>query len=346
MSRADDFIQQHATDGTLTTEQAAQLLELAMGDTGAQPESSEAPAAAPEQQQPEPSGEQPQAQAADPDPADAVLMAKDGVHTIPYERLTEARQQAQQYKGQLEEKLTRMQDLEQELAAARAAAQQPASVEPKAPDVEQEADIKVLRRQLREAIYEGDDDKAEALEDQIDSLTAKRQVSIAEQRVADLRKEIESLQKHKQEDAAAAHFRSIYEKHPDADSIAESKELFEWINAQVNSVPSAVRADVRAGYERVLQSGSALEVVELLDAFKKDAGRTQPEAQADARAAARAAVAGIKPPVPASLSDIPGGTAGPSNKFETLASLAPADLSSAMAGMNAEQIEAFLNRNG
>lgn len=342
MSRADDFIQQHATDGTLTTEQAAQLLELAMGDTGTSPDSSEAPAAAPEQQQPEPSGEQPQAQAAEPEPADAVLMAKDGKHTIPYERLTEARQQAQQYKGQLEEKLTRMQDLEQELAAARAAAQQPASFEQKAPDVEQEADIKVLRRQLREAIYEGDDDKAEALEDQIDSLTAKRQVSIAEQRVADLRKEIESLQKYKQEDAAAAHFRAIYEKHPDADSIAESKELVEWINSQVNSVPSAVRADVRAGYERVLQSGSAQEVVELLDAFK--VGRNQ-QPPADLKAAAQQAVAKAAAAAPASLSDIPGGRVAPTSRDEALASMSGPELADAMASMTPEQIEAYLSRS-
>lgn len=342
MTTADDFIQQHAPDGSMTAEQAAQLLELAMGDTGVKPDSSEAPAAAPEQQQPEPSGEQPQAQAAEPEPADAVLMAKDGKHTIPYERLTEARQQAQQYKGQLEEKLTRMQELEQELAAARAAAQQPDSVEQKAPDVEQEADIRVLRRQLREAIYEGDDAKAEALEDQIDSLTAKRQISIAEQRVSDLRKEIESLQQHKQEDAAAAHFRAIYEKHPDADSIAESKELVEWVDAQVDALPSAVRADVRAGYQRVLSSGSAQEVVELLDAFK--AGRNQ-QPPADLKAAAQQAVAKAAAAAPASLSDIPGGRVAPASRDEALASMSGPELADAMASMTPEQIEAYLSRS-
>lgn len=341
MTTADDFIQQHAVDGTMTAEQAAQLLELAMGDTGAQPESSAAPAAAPEQKQPEPSGEQSQAHAPEPEPADAVLLAKDGKHTIPYERLTEARQQAQQYKGQLEEKLTRMQELEQELAAARAAAQQPASVEQKAPDVEQEADIKALRRQLREAIYEGDDAKAEALEDQIDSLTAQRQVSIAEQRVADLRKEIESLQKYKQEDAAAAHYRAIYEKHPDADSIAESKELVEWIDAQVNALPSAVRADVRAGYERVLSSGSAEEVVELLDAFKAGRNQQQP---ADLKAAAQQAIAKAAAAAPASLSDIPGGRVAPTSRDEALASMSGPELADAMANMTPEQIEAYLSR--
>lgn len=341
MSTADDFIQQHATDGSMTAEQAAQLLELAMGDTGKQPDSSETPAAAPEQKQPAPSPEQPKPQA-ELEQADLVLLAKDGKHTIPYERLTEARQQAQQYKGQLEEKLTRMQELEQELAAVRAAAQQPASVEQKTPDVEQEADIKALRRQLREAIYEGDDGKAEALEDQIDSLTAKRQVSIAEQRVADLRKEIESLQMHKQEDAAAAHYRAIYEKHPDADSIAESKELVEWIDSQVAAVPSAVRADVRAGYERVLSSGSAQEVVELLNAFK--AGRNPQQSAESLKAAAQQAVAKAAAAAPASLSDIPGGRVAPTSRDEALASMSGPELADAMASMSPEQIEAYLSR--
>lgn len=336
MSDVNEFIQANAEGGQLTTEQAAQLLELAMGDTGVRPDSSEAPDAAANEGIQQPDNAEAGA-ATEPDPATAVIQAKDGVHTIPYERLTEARQQVQQYKGQLEEQAERLQTMEQELAAARAASQQRED----AGESSTAADRNLaVAEQAMEMGVDPDlfgDFSEEAIAKGVATLV-KQQI---EQALAPMRNQ--QLQQQQLE-AASTHENAIYTAHPDADAIGESRELSEWITAKVESMPVGVRASVRSGYEQVLSAGTAQEVVDLLDAFKRDTGRTQPAA--DAKSAAKAAIAGIKPPVPASLSDIPGGTAGPSSRFETLANLAPADMSTAMSGMSPEQIEAFLNRNG
>lgn len=335
-NNSNEFIQANAVDGRLDAEQAAQLLELVMGDTGSAPESSEPPAAAAnEGTQP---AEAPQASTpSEPDPANAVIQARDRVHTIPYERLTEARQQAQQYRSQLEAEQARSQELERDLEAARAAAQQraDAGIAPTQADNNLAAAEQALAMGVDPDLF--GDFSEEAI--------AKAVATLVDQRVNDtLSKALAPLQQKQAEEAATAHEQAIYAAHPDAGDIAESRELVEWINAKVESMPVGVRDSVRAGYQRVLDQGSADEVVDLLDAFKKDSGRTQPAA--DAKAAAKAAVAGAKTPVPASLSDIPGGTAGPSSKFEALASMNPADMGEAMAAMSPEQIEAFLNRNG
>lgn len=341
----DEFIQANADDGQLTTEKAAELLELAMmGDTGTLPESSEAPGAATDE------GAQPTAAAQagakndnenqenEPDPANAVIQAKDGVHTIPYDRLVEARQQAQQYKGQLEEQAARMEAMERELEAARAAAQQRAD----AGEGPTQADRNLAVAE--QAMEQGVD--PELFGDFSEEAIAKGVATLVKQQVDQVlrNQQLQQQQLQQQQEAASAHDQAIYTAHPDADAIGESRELAEWINAKVESMPTGVRASVRAGYEQVLASGTSQEVIDLLDAFKRETGRAQPAA--DVKSAAKAAVASAKAPIPASLSDIPGGTAGPSNKFEVLASLSPADLSEAMAGMNPEQIEAFLNRNG
>lgn len=331
-----EFIQAHAVDGLLDAEQAAKLLELAMGDTGSAPESSEPPAAAAKDGTQTEAAPQASAQT-EPEPANSVVQARDGVHTIPYERLTEARQQAQQYRTQLEAEQARRQQLEQELEAARAAAQQRAD----AGMAPTQADANLAAAE--QAMAQGVD--PDLFGDFSEEALAKGVAMLVDQRVNDaLSKALAPLQQKQQQEAATAHEQAIYAAHPDADAIAESRELVEWINAKVEAMPIGVRDAVRAGYERVLDQGSASEVVDLLDAFKRDSGRTQPAA--DAKAAAKAAVAGAKTPVPASLSDIPGGSAGPSSKFEALASMNPAEMSEAMAAMSPEQIEAFLNRNG
>lgn len=102
--------------------------------------------------------------------------------TVPHARFNEVNEQLKQ------ERAVRLQ-LEEELARARGAqqAQEPAS-EPKPQDQEKPADFdfKAARKQLREAIYEGDDAKAEQLEEEIEQQTELRQTRIAEQRAQEL----------------------------------------------------------------------------------------------------------------------------------------------------------------
>jgi hypothetical protein len=70
-----------------------------------------------------------------------------------------------------------------------------------------------------------------------------------------------------QEMTAERHFKAIGEKHPDFKDLAVSGEIDEWIG----SLP---RIDQR-NYLRVRQEGSTEEVIELLDRFKADTGKTQ-----------------------------------------------------------------------
>ncbi|HEY6612759.1 MAG TPA: hypothetical protein VIZ86_16720 [Pseudomonas sp.] len=342
-----EFIQANAVDGQLSAEQAAQLLELAMGDTGDMPDSSEPPAAAADAD--DQAAAAPQAGATpEPDPANAVILAKDGVHTIPYQRLTDARTEAQQYRDQLQQEQAQRQALEQELAAAKAAAQQraDAGVAPTQADANLAAAEQAMAQGISPDLF-GDFSEeaiAKGIATMMDQRVDQRVEAALEKALAPIRQQEQLKAEQEQKAAANAHESAIYGAHPDADSIGESQEFSAWINAKINAQPAYLRESTRAGYQQVLASGSAAEVIDLLSAFKGDTGRTQPAA--DAKSAAKAAVAGVKPSVPASLSDIPGGTAGPSNRFETLANLAPADMGDVMAGMSAEQIEAFLNRNG
>ena len=92
----------------MTPEQAAQFLELVEGDTGTKlPDTSSVPSAAPadaaastypaaELKPSKNAGEElPPPSDVQPDPANTVILAKDGKHTIPFAKLEEARREVQ-----------------------------------------------------------------------------------------------------------------------------------------------------------------------------------------------------------------------------------------------------------
>lgn len=342
---ADEFIQ--SIDGEMTAEQAAQLLELSMGDTeqsdsGGEPSTSreqegDAPVdgADADDEEETPSEEEEQQageEGEELDPANAVVLAKDGKHTIPYERLVEAREAEQASRAALE---AANQELEQLRAEARARAE--AGEAPTATDAQ--IDI------AQEAIDSGEDPdlfgdfSEEALKAGIQKLIDAKvaeKLSHVEQTLAPVQ------QRHAQE-AAKSHYDAIYQAHPDADSMAESQELSDWINAQ----PSFVRDN----YNAVLQQGSTEQVIELFDSFKSATGGTSDAQQAEAKgkdaeaikAAAKAKLAGKKPSVPNSLSDIPAGRTATASRIEAMADMTGTDLLDEMDDMTPEQIEQFLN---
>ncbi|RJG04615.1 DUF4043 family protein [Noviherbaspirillum sedimenti] len=83
MTTQTDFFQTHAPDDVLTPLQAAELLELAEGDTGALLENEGAPAlstATETNTEGQPGSSNAPAQPQEPDPANAVILAKDGKH--------------------------------------------------------------------------------------------------------------------------------------------------------------------------------------------------------------------------------------------------------------------------
>ena len=357
----------------LTAEQAAQLLELAEGDTGFDPDRSAAPATpsaandtseddeaarkAGEEQQQEQQAQAAAAQSpakpdttdgadkanggeAEPDPDNAVILAKDGKHTIPYDKLVQARESEREWKAKAEQ-------AQQELDVLRAQAQARADAGEQATQADKNAEA------AQAAIDAGADPglfgdfSEEALAAGIQKLVESRVEAVMKSVDASL----EPIHRQQQLTATEAHYQAIYQAHPDADSIVESKELDDWIKAQ----PSFAQA----GYRAALEAGTTDQVIELFDAFKQATG-TQVEApagaddkakeaaaaaqQPDPKAAAAAAIAKAKEQVPTSLTDVPGGAAGPANASEVVAAMDPASQLEAMSGWTPEQIEAHLNR--
>ena len=346
MNTTEQGIYQSLDGDKPSPEQAAQLLELALqGDTGAAaPEKGNEPGVTTGTGEAQPTGDAGKTgteggnagggEGNDPDPANTVILAKDGKHTIGFEKLVEARQSAQHYKAQLEA-------AQGELARLQAEAQQRADAGQTATQVDNQVATAqaAIDAGVDPAIF--GDFSEEALAKGIQTLVAAQVAAQVQQQVSQA---LAPLQQKQAQEAGNAHYEAIYAKHPDADSIAESKELADWIGSQ----PSFVQA----GYQAVLEKGTTSEVIELFDRFKQAtgiataAGAAGPQVNADqVRAQAKAAVASASGAVPTSLSDFPGGRPAGVTREEAMADMTGPDLLENMAAMTPQQIETFLNRS-
>ena len=223
-----------------------------------------------------------------------------------------------------------------ELAALRAQAEQRAAAGV-APTAADNASALVVQ-----ALETGDVDPA-IFGDFSESAMAKGIATLIKQGFTSLRQELEPIKAQHQTSEVEKHYGAIYQAHPDADSIAESQELDSWIASK----PSFVRDAYRAVLDPQ-GKGTAAQVIELFDTFKKETGATQaaaaPAHSVDPKAAAKAAIAAAQPAVPASLSDFPGGRAGASSRMEALDALSPADLVEALEAMPQAQRDLYLSR--
>lgn len=338
-----DFLDSNEVNGALTPLQAAQLLNLGgEGDTGAPAlETGGAPAttAAADNKTTDPTttatktndstgaapaGEAP-ATPAEPTKDNAVLLAKDGVHTIPYEKLEQARQGEQHWKAQAE--ATQL-----ELAALKAAAQERADAG-QAPTT---TDNQVAAAQA--AIEAGVD--PEIFGDFSEGALAKGIQTLVDQRVnsmvtAKLNEALAPLREQQAQGATDAHYGAIYDKHPDADSIYQSVELANWVKAQPSYAQPALQA--------VLDGGSTAQVIELFDHFKS-ATKAPVTTTAGLKDAARAAVASAQTSIPTSLSDIPGGRVSGISAHEQIAAMDPIAMANALAEMSQSERDRFLDR--
>ena len=200
------------TDNAVAMYQAAmrESEQAATGDTGDQPEHGGAPTTTTEQGDGKESSE---AQA-----EKQVLMAKDGVHTIPYEKLTEARSSAQQWQAQAEA-------AQQELQALRAEAQARAD-QGQAPT---RTDAMVA---AAEAAIDAGADPADFGDFSEEALVAGIRKTVSAQVQAEVAKALAPLRKQEQEQqqarersAVEAHHSAILTAHPDASSVVQSAEL-------------------------------------------------------------------------------------------------------------------------
>ena len=335
-SQLDNFLDSTiGTGGDLTPAQAAQLLSLGIqGDTGApSPDLSSGPAAAPA---PTDASPQPAAQP-EPEltPENAVIQAKDGKHTISYDKLVQARETARAAQTEAQALAAQLQAAQQQLAdlQAQAQARADAGQAPTATDNQVAAAQAAIDAGADPALF--GDFSEEALAKGITKLV-EQQVAA---RMAAIDAKLKPIEQQAATDATTAHFNAIYSAHPDADSIVESQEFAVWKGAQP--------AVVRAALDQALEKGSSTDVIEVFSAFKAATQQQSPPAAGKGAMtpaeAAKAAIAKAAMPVPASLSDIPGGRVAGTNVFEAMDTMNSHELLAATSNMTAEQIEAWLN---
>lgn len=143
------------------------------------------------------------------DDADKVIRAKDGKHTIPYEKLVEAREAEKSAKAEA-------QALRERIAQLEKGAEKPEGKTADDSDNSLFGDF-------------SDEDMKKGVEKLIQEKLAGYEANL------------------KQQEAAKAHYREIYTAHPDADSIVESRELKEWLDGQNPLVRKAFNDALKDG---------------------------------------------------------------------------------------------------
>ena len=322
MTKDSEFIQ--SLDGELTAEQVDQLIHGQEGDTDAQADDEgNEPGVTTDADDSKQKGE---ADDTELTAENAVVMARDNKHTIPFEKLVEAREGQKHWQAQAESARQELESLKAQAQSRADAGQAPTKQDNQIAAAEAAIDAGVDPELFG-------DFSEEALAAGINKLVQK-------QVEARLQSALAPYEKREAQTAAEAHYNAIYTAHPDADSVAQSQELTEWINSQ----PTFVRGSMSA----VMQQGSTDQVIELISAFKSATGSTQAAGNltADAvRATARQKAANARSDTPASLSDFPAGRAGATSRDEAMHDMSSGiDLATAMDDMTPEQIEQFLNR--
>lgn len=315
-----------ANGGKASPELAAQLLEQALNGDTANAENGSQPATTQvtEENTPKVEGQDGTLNA-----DNTVILAKDGKHTIPYDKLVEARNGEKEWKQRFDE-------AQQQLAQLQADAQERRDngIDPTVQDSQANIAQQAINEGVDPAIF-GDFDE-EGLTSGIQKLVDMRVEAMVDQRLKDV---LAPLQQQQAVSAEQAHFTEIFAVHPDAESIVESKEFSDWKNAQPSFLKDA--------YETVLDKGSSTQVVELLGLYKSNtqSGHQAVQTANDAvKAVAQKAVSQAQTPPPNSLSDLPAGSPAGVSRDERLAAMSPAQLADEMQGWTPEQVEQFLNR--
>lgn len=301
-----EFFEANQVNGNLSDAQMMAMLSLPEGDSLKEQVSVPAAEAAPE----------PKAEPATAETVEPVILAKDGVHTIEYAKLVEAREAEQHWKRVALE-------AQQLLEAQKAQPQQPVQTSPAEP-VAQEADL--FGDFSEEAIAKG-----------VEKLVAIKAAAMQAEFDAKLSTALAPLQAKQLESATDEHFNAIAKAHPDVESVAQSEELREWIDAQ----PSFVRD----GYRAVIEQGTAAQVIETLNAFKSATGKllTAP-VKTSAAEAAQAVIAKAQAKPPMSLSEIPAGSVATTDESAAMLDMSSTGLLSKFDGKSSEQIMALMNR--
>lgn len=272
------------------------------------------------------------AAAQDDEPAGAPIASKSGAYTIPYEKLTEARQQRDQYKAEAAQLREQLAQLTAAQASNLAAAQEQAQARADAGQAPTQADQNLAMAQAAAAagvdVSLFGDFSEEAIAKGVAALVEQRAAALVDAKLAAALAPFQQREAKQQMDA---HMGAIYAAHPDADEVFESAEFKRWMGAQP--------AFARAGIEHAMTNGEAKDVIDVFSAFKAATGKGNP-ADAVTKALEKAQA---QPPT--SLSELPGAAASGATEAERVAALAdnPAALLDFMAGLSPEKQNRLMN---
>ena len=320
MQTQEEFFLANATDGLLTDAQTMQMMNLPEGDTANPAESSKEPDAAASQDGNVISVDPKSVIEPVPEAVKPVVLARDGVHTIPFEALEQAREGEKHWKLVAEQ-------AQQQLVSMQA---QPAAVETPAP---QPADpIKA----------DFGDFSEDAIAAGVEKLVDARVAAIVDSKVAAAL--AIPAQQQQAVSEADEHFGSINAKHPDVESVVPSQEFAAWINSQPGFAQGAIKA--------AIEQGTAQQVIEVLDTYKAATGKTPtpapavaPDPAVAARAQAAAVIARAQAVVPTSLSEIPAASVVHHDQGEAMQEMSGAGLMDMFGNKSPEQIRALLERS-
>lgn len=272
------------------------------------------------------------AQATQDDEKPAPIASKSGEYTIPYEKLTSARTERDQYKAEAAQLREQLASLTAAQASNFAAAQQQAQTRADAGQAPTQADSNLAVAQAAAAqgvdVAIFGDFSEEGIANGVAQLVEQRAAALVD---AKLNAALAPLREREAQSAVSAHQQAIYSAHPDADEVYESSQFKAWVDNQ----PSYARAAI----EYTLANGTAQQVAEVFSTFKGATGKGTP-ADAVSKALAKAQQ---QPPM--SLSDLPGAAASGNGDAERVAALAgdPAALLDFMAGLSPEKQNRLMN---
>ena len=233
------------------------------------------------------------------EPAGAPIASKSGAYTIPYEKLSEARDRAKTLEGENETLRAQLAELTAKQQANLASAESSAQARADAGAAQTQADQNL--NTAKAAMEQGVDASlfGDFSEEGIAKGIATLMGSLREELRAELReeaaRELKPLKEREAKEAADGHYGAIYAKHPDANEIVQSAEFDSWIK----SLPSFQRGAVAAVLDPE-KGGTSAEVIEVFDTFKAQTGKSAPVAQDKGKASE------VQRRVPHSLSEMAG----------------------------------------
>ena len=245
-----------------------------------------------------------------------VVVAKDGKHTIPFEELQRAKDEAKYWQAQAEEasRLAQQSQSEQQQ-------NQPAAV-----------DLKQLRRELREAMLLDNDARIEELEAQIDEEISRkaeaRAIQVLQQQAAQA-----------EERAISATAEILIKTYPDLDHTKPGANL-----EAIATVQALSAMYVNKGSTRAQALVDAVDRVAKLYGMGEKAKADLPDEAAMVKAEKVIAQASAKAKVPSSLSSIPAAATPPADELQALSSMSVQQVQDKLMSMPREKILAVLSR--